>query len=261
MPIVFVVVSPLSRAAVGARVLLAYEQVPPMRGRATEVHGLRLHRWSTPEEAGVDILVLPGMHPDGAQEARLVRLATALHAQGFSVGVVDLPPLREFRVDVEIAPLARLVDALNPAVVIGISVGGALALRLVEPRHGVRAILTLGAYADLPTVVRQMRRPDAPPYAHKVLRALQQGRVAEARLRTLNPRPKTGPPIWIVHGARDPLIDPEQARRLCQRFATRCRGSLVTEQLGHARTRAASLAGAVALASFISEPLRYARRR
>lgn len=107
-------------------------------------------------------VVVHGAVDVGADEPRLTALARSISSRGATVGAIDLPALRSFRLDardpgriadVAAALAARTEIAADGRVaLIGISVGGSyclVAARDPALRERVPAVLGFGAYDDL----------------------------------------------------------------------------------------------------------------
>lgn len=130
-------------------------------------HGPMAGRVYAPEPAGAPAtLVVPGVHPDGINEPRLVDFARALATSGLPVVTVAPEDLVAYRVTA--ADTDRIEDAIawvadrprsvggRPGV-IGVSFGGGLAIvaagRLAV-RDRVAFVVSLGGHGDLPRVLR-----------------------------------------------------------------------------------------------------------
>ncbi len=131
-------------------------------------HGAMAGRIYAPEAAvGAAVLVVPGIHPDGVDESRLVAFARTLAASGRPTVTVAPEDLVAFRITP--ADTDRIEDAIawaadEPALapdgrpgVVGISFAGGLSI-VAAGRPAVRDrlayVLSLGGHGDLPRVLR-----------------------------------------------------------------------------------------------------------
>ncbi|MAQ19024.1 MAG: hypothetical protein CMN30_30025 [Sandaracinus sp.] len=205
------------------------ERVGPFAGTRLPADG-----WDRPA-----VVLLHGVHPEGANEPRMARLATLFAEEGFQVHVPHVPALAAFDPDpAVIADLRRYLDAIERRHgcfgVVGISVGGGLALRALEDRP-VTAVLSVGGHADLGAVRDHHRTTGGTPYARRVMAAV--GEVPDPVLAALSPRRPPRGPVFVLHGEGDPLIPPSQAAALCERMGC---GAVVTPWLGHTELHGAS---------------------
>ncbi len=137
---------------------------------ATTRHGMVPTRLYSPNrDARRTTLLVPGVHMDGIEEARLVGLATALAGAGLQVLTVAPPDLTRYRVTTasvdeleDVAAWAASQPHLAPDGKVGIiafSFSGALAL-VAAGRPAIRDRIALavsfGGYADLPRVLRYL---------------------------------------------------------------------------------------------------------
>jgi len=118
---------------------------------------------------GLTIVVFPGVHGGGVDEPRMVKLSSQLAATGARVVAVPLPDLRRYRLT------PRSTDMIEDAVafvaadtrlapehevgLVGVSFSGGLALVAAgrPALNGkVRAVVAIGAHADLPRVMRYL---------------------------------------------------------------------------------------------------------
>jgi pimeloyl-ACP methyl ester carboxylesterase len=118
---------------------------------------------------GLTLVVFPGVHGGGVDEPRMVKLSSQLAATGARVVAVPLPDLRRYRLTprstdmIEDAAAFVAADArLAPegeVGLVGVSFSGGLALVAAgRPALSgrVRAVVAIGAHADLPRVMRYL---------------------------------------------------------------------------------------------------------
>ncbi|MFK7987259.1 MAG: alpha/beta fold hydrolase [Sandaracinaceae bacterium] len=105
--------------------------------------------------SGPPLLLVHGVHPGGMHEPRLIRFARILAAEGYRVVTPQLSALAEFRLDPEtatrIAQAARELAEHSPdgrIGVVGISIGGGMALMAADGEPAIRAVLAIGAHHD-----------------------------------------------------------------------------------------------------------------
>lgn len=105
--------------------------------------------------AGPPLLLVHGVHPGGMHEPRLIRFARILAAEGYRVVTPQLSALAEFRLDPDTA--SRIARAANELArdspdgrvgVVGISIGGGMALIAANQEPAIRAVLAIGAHHD-----------------------------------------------------------------------------------------------------------------
>ncbi len=178
-------------------------------------------------------MLVHGVHPDGADEPRMARLATLFADEGFVVHVPHLPSLAAFEPDPALPRrLARYFEAVRLRHgcfgVVGISVGGGVALRALEDTP-VTGVLTVGAHDDLEALRDHHRAHGGTRYARRVMEAA--GDVPAATLAALSPRRGPRGPVWVLHGEGDPLVPADHADRLCRRIG--CNRVVRTPWLGH----------------------------
>lgn len=114
------------------------------------------------------LLLVPGLHPDGPRDPRMIRFASVLAHAGLCVLAPTLPDLASLRLSPALMPdTARAFAALEARVagmrrpvkpgVMSISFGALPALRLAgHPDHRARigGVLTFGGYARWPVALR-----------------------------------------------------------------------------------------------------------
>jgi pimeloyl-ACP methyl ester carboxylesterase len=159
-----------------------------------------------PPAGGAEVVVVHGLAEEGVADPRLWRLAAAFSAAGFGVTVPEVSVLRDLRTDPRAAgtlagpgasapgarELSLAADAVvaavprgRPTLLVGVSVGGALALRAAaRAGEDVRAVLLVGAPDDVVACARGwFRRADAPEGADAAAAArAEAGRFARAAL-------------------------------------------------------------------------------
>lgn len=129
--------------------------------RGTELGGIAADRYGRGASVDPAIVVIPGATPEGRDDPRLVRLATALARSGRTVIVPELEVYRPTLVPADLERIAAVVEASagdGPVTVVGISFGGSLALRALADRpdlhEHVALVVVFGAYADLVGVLQ-----------------------------------------------------------------------------------------------------------
>jgi dienelactone hydrolase len=172
----------IARAAAmpGALATLAeWRSVPVTRGPLQEIatrHGAVSARLYRPDGAvRRAVTLVPGVHMDGIDEARLVGMAEDLAASGIAVLTVATPDLQRFRVtpaSTDIIEDAALWLAAQPGLasdgrvgMVGISFSGGLSIVAAgRPalRDKVAFVLSFGGHADLPRVMRYLCSGDVP---------------------------------------------------------------------------------------------------
>jgi pimeloyl-ACP methyl ester carboxylesterase len=128
---------------------------------AADVYG------SSEASGGAPLLFIPGLVPEGKDDARVRPFAELLARAGYLVVVPDLPSLRSLRVHPEqVEELGAAFDALTAdaelaprgrAGTFAVSYAAGLALlAALDPARAPRAtfLATVGGYADLDTVLR-----------------------------------------------------------------------------------------------------------
>lgn len=135
-------------------------EAPEVDTRELRLDGLRARRYGGEADGPVVVLV-HGVHPDGMDEPRLVRFARALAGSGMVVVTPELPALAGVRLDPSAArALAEACEAIarheerERVGVIGISIGGGLALLAATRTESIGAILAVGAHYDAAALAR-----------------------------------------------------------------------------------------------------------
>lgn len=126
------------------------------------------------------VVLFPGVHPEGIDEARLIAFARSMARSGVDVLTPALPELAHFQVTE--ATLPRIVESTRfharqtgrrAAGVVGISFAGGLALVAAsQPQPAWAAfVVTVGSHHDLRRLARYyagqpIARPDGTPHPH-----------------------------------------------------------------------------------------------
>jgi len=280
--------APLREAWTGASVLSSVRDGVVDASTEVRVGGVRARRWGA--EGAPRMVLVHGAHPEGIDEPRMLALGTAFSREGFEVWAPVLPAMADARVEAsDVAVLRGVLDEVAPAAVVAISVGGSVALRVLEGRADVPALLCIGTPAGYAEMARFHLGASGHPYgravlAHTLARELgldrettrgdvlagaraEPVRVASsvlsealAPLRVLEVRRARGAPTWVLHGAGDPIVPERNASRICERLGERCRDSLISPALGHAQTNDASFGDQLRLARFVSRFVRATQR-
>lgn len=226
---------PIRRWAHWGQFLQRFETVTARPGTPEIIAGIDGRRWARARPAPLEpaLVLVHGVHPDGGNEPRVAQLATLFADEGFVVHGPHLPSLAAFEPDPELPDrLARYFEGVRRRHgcigVVGISVGGGVALRALEDSP-VSGVLTVGAHADLASLRDFHRTHGGTPYSRRVMEAA--GDVPEATLAALSPRRAPRGPVWVLHGEGDPLVPADQADQLCRLID--CRRKVRTPWLGH----------------------------
>jgi pimeloyl-ACP methyl ester carboxylesterase len=114
--------------------------------------------------------------------------------------------------------LSRALDAVgaHDAILIGVSLGGAVALQAaaIEPR--VKGVIAVAPFADLASIVRD-RSPWFATEADRAAALAGAGRLAGFDPNEASPvraAPRITVPVLLIHGARDGKTPPEHSRRI-----------------------------------------------
>ncbi len=233
----------------GANSLLhpARRPLPPAPGldhRAVEFEsdGLRLRGWYFPAELprrGITVVYLHGVGDNRASGTwiaeRLVRggfdvLAYDGRAQGISEGVACTYGAHERR------DLSRALDAVGAtrAVLVGVSLGAAVALQAAPDDSRIVAVVAVASFADLESVARER----APFVASRgqvdeaIAMAEREGRFRVAEASPVEAARRIRIPVLLVHGAKDTETGPHHSRRIEQALGG-ARQLLLVEGAGH----------------------------
>lgn len=228
LPIVAAIATPLAAAVNAGFFLAALDAPPPDPPASLRIGPLDVRVMGS----GAPLLLVHGVHPEGATERRLLALGAALADEGFEVFIPELRPLQDLEFSAslvdDLEETGRVIQAERGELgVVGISVGGAVALRVHAQAGWSGAVLTVGAPFDLAELAN-VHSEDEHGYARRVLDALQANR---DELRRLGPL-AVDARVFVLHGQDDPLVPASQSARLCE--LTTCERLLVTPWLGHA---------------------------
>ncbi len=233
--------------------------VPEVREGTTRIYG-----------EGRPLVLLHGAHALGNEDVRIDALARVIANRGLKVFVPSLPGLRSLRLLDDDAALVRRVGPEGAALV-GVSLGGTLALRLAshDPEGRWSMVWTIGAAHDLGTLARSARAPDADAYLMEVVRSiaggsLEQGGFERALMRSARHSPAghlrdVALPVFVLHGESDPLVSSDHGERICAE-APHCR-VLISPVLSHSEVETATFLDRFRLGQFLAETLRVARGR
>lgn len=132
--------------------------------------------------------------------------------------------------------LARVLDVLEsgPVVVIGSSLGGAVALQAAAEDPRISAVVSAESFSDLRTVATE-RAPWF--FTTKTVRqafalAEKQGRFTVDEVSPMDAARHISVPVFLIHGALDHETPPEHARRIFDSLGSRGR-LLIVEGAGH----------------------------
>jgi len=147
---------PIARHARAAKLLLGFQEgeAPGIHREERPLGDQRAIRYGL--TAGRPVLLLHGVHPGGIDEPRLAAFATQLADRGFYVVTPALPALAVLRFDpATVDRVAAAAEALaaergvSSVGVVGISVGGGIALRASTETPSIHAIFAIGAHYDI----------------------------------------------------------------------------------------------------------------
>jgi len=211
------------------------------------------------------------LHGGGDTPQVLADLADHLHDAGFAVSVPllgahgrSLPEFARAASAQWHAEVEREFDRLHArhgsVFVVGISMGGALALTLAVRRSGIPALVLLAPYIDMPTVVRALARttsfwgwllPYLPSLGSRSIRdpaaaarGLGHGIVTPASLRALYEvmdaaaaaLPRVTAPTLVVQSREDNRITVQSAERAFERLGSPEKRFVWVEGAGHVIT-------------------------
>lgn len=147
---------PVARHVRAAKLLLSFQdaEAPDVFVEELELAGLPRVMFGRPGRTPV--LLLHGVHPAGYREPRFRQFAAQLATRGYSVSAVHLEGLADLRFDpstvdrVVAAAEALARETGQPSVgVVGISIGGGVAIRACTQTLAIRAIWAIGAHHDV----------------------------------------------------------------------------------------------------------------
>lgn len=218
-----------------------------------------------PTPRGTAVLLI---HGGGDTPQALYGLARHLHERGFAVRAPllpshgrDLSALRDSSAAEWAAAVRREFDELRNAhehvAVVGLSMGGALAIALAAERQDVEALVLLAPYVDMPPLVRRLAITSKAwgwlvPYfstrgtasihdPNAAARALGHGILTPAALRAISEvvaaadaaLPRVKAPTLIIQSREDNRIAPEIAERGFARLGAPVKRFVWTAGAGH----------------------------
>jgi carboxylesterase len=251
----------------------AYPRLVELRQRARRKMGadgfiLGASAVTRPREHAPGVLLV---HGGGDTPQALTALAEHLHAEGFSVRVPllaghgrDLRALQDATAGEWHAQVAREMDAMrrdHPWVaVVGLSMGGALAVKAASERADIDALVLLAPYIVMPDLVRRLAdtspmwgwlAPYFPSFGSRSIRdqiaaerALGHGILTPAMLRALRDvvdaawaaLPRVSAPTLVVQSREDNRIAAESAELGFARLGARDKKFIWTNGAGHVIT-------------------------
>ena len=217
--------------------------------------GIPLMAWwvpaETPNPRGV-VILLHGM--DGMDASAMLGHAKFLHESGYAAMALDMRAHGRsggHRIGSSVEEVRDVTAALDwvrgeprvaerPVALLGISMGGATALRTAALRRDVSAVISVSAFCSVNQATQEMfDRSDMPKQAVAILMPFVQlatatlYRVWPSRLSTLNDIERIPPrPVLIIHGTADDQIPVAHAYRLAKAAGNRAQLWIV-EGAGH----------------------------
>lgn len=225
------------------------------RDLLVDVGGVALRGWVFPPRGPARGITVVYLHGIADNRASGVWLAERLVPHGLEVVVFDARAHGASGGDActygfhEKRDVARVLDAVGArrAVLVGASLGGAVALQAAAEDARIAGVVAAAAFADLPSIARER----APWFAsdREVRAAIAEAeRLAGFRADEVSPvrsAARIRVPVLVVHGLADRQIAPSHARRLHDALAGPKRLVLL-EGVGHDEALGAAWAEAEA---------------
>jgi len=215
----------------GAGALLHPSRRPPRQQparafQAVEFQGAGVHLkgWRFPAEGPVRHGTVIYLHGAGSNRGSSVTIANHFVPQGFDVIAYDSRAHGESEGAActygyyEKQDLLRVIDAIanRPIILIGTSLGAAVALQAAAQTRAVAAVISVATFSDRRTVAGER----APFFAskHNIEEAFRIAE-AEARFRVdeaspMAAAPRIAAPVLIIHGAKDDDTPPAHSQRV-----------------------------------------------
>jgi len=217
---------------------------PALDHRSVEFEsgGLRLRGWFFPAEAPRREITVVYLHGVGDNRASGVWIAGQLVRRGFDVLAYDSRGQGASEGDActygvrERHDVSRALDAVGArkAVLVGVSLGAAVALQAAPDEPRVMAVVAVASFSDLESVARER----APFVASRsqvdeaLARAEREGRFRVADASPVEAARRIRIPVLLVHGAKDTETSPEHSMRI-EAALGGARQFLVVEGAGH----------------------------
>ncbi len=197
----------------------------PSSAAAVEIRGegVRLRGWlfrTSARRRGTFVY----LHGSGDNRASGIHLAARFLPRGFDVLMYDSRAHGESEGEActygyyEKRDLSRAIDTLTagPVAVLGVSLGGAVALQAAADDPRIAGVVAIASFSDLATAARER----APSFASErniaeaFALAEQQGRFRVAEASPLAAAGRVRVPVLLVHGERDVDTKPAHSERL-----------------------------------------------
>jgi hypothetical protein len=190
--------------------------------------GLTLRGWSCPA-AGTRRGSVVYLHGVADNRSSAIGVIDRLTTRGFDVIAYDSRAHGDSDGETctygfyEKHDLKRIVDSLppGPVVVIGSSLGGAVALQGAVASERVAGVVAAEAFSDLETIARE-RAPRvllAPVIGRAFRIAEERGRFAVASVSPVDAAASLQIPVLLIHGADDVETRPEHSKRILSALA------------------------------------------
>jgi pimeloyl-ACP methyl ester carboxylesterase len=226
----FTVVPPVAAGGLlhPARVALYHGRPPGCVEREFDGSGLTLRGWScaaTGERRGSVVY----LHGVADNRSSAIGVIDRLTTRGFDVIAYDSRAHGDSDGETctygfyEKHDLKRIVDSLppGPVVVIGSSLGGAVALQGAVASERVAGVVAAEAFSDLRTIARE-RAPRvllAPVIGRAFRIAEERGRFDVASVSPVDAAASLRIPVLLIHGADDVETRPEHSKRILSALA------------------------------------------